>query len=409
MNMKKLLSYSEFNALTEAFDFRPDGYQERTSPNRPIKEILGSTRLNSAYKVAKKFNPDYDLSQKHPDSSLLKQYVIGKTFELAAKNSDEYKTAVFNGYKEKSQSSIGNSKDYDGLVKQSYTALANDTNKQFDALPVKLHYHDGESDYANSGEMVKDVHLNNRLTVFRGGDPHTFSKTDHRSGLSTNEKFRAVHDYFGHAIHGTQFGPKGEEAAWHAHSQIYSNRAVPAVTAETRGQNSMVNYTPLNIKNLIAMKAHRESMAKAKSLGDTVAENHHKDQLRQIGRNWNYAPQRAVVLPHEMNSPDFDGTVPKSIKHLLRDPIADQNSKYDSKSDHLGIVALSKHYHPQEWHDIATKLAKIHGFRSVSNDVLSESTDAEYRNVTAEEFHSAIKPSIETDLGGPDVVHIKFQ
>jgi intein/homing endonuclease/GGDEF domain-containing protein len=53
-----------------------------------------------------------------------------------------------------------------------------------------------------------------------------------------------VHDLFGHAMEGYQFGPRGEENAWNAHSQMFSPEAVPAITSDTKGQNSWVNFGP---------------------------------------------------------------------------------------------------------------------------------------------------------------------
>jgi hypothetical protein len=59
-----------------------------------------------------------------------------------------------------------------------------------------------------------------------------------------NDVFRIVHDYFGHFAHGHGFRADGEENAWRSHSAMYSDKARPAMTAETRGQNSWVNYGP---------------------------------------------------------------------------------------------------------------------------------------------------------------------
>ncbi len=56
-----------------------------------------------------------------------------------------------------------------------------------------------------------------------------------------NDKFRAVHDYFGHAATGRGFGQDGEEAAWVHHSQMFTEKARGALTTETRGQNSFFN------------------------------------------------------------------------------------------------------------------------------------------------------------------------
>jgi hypothetical protein len=62
--------------------------------------------------------------------------------------------------------------------------------------------------------------------------------------LRANDVFRIVHDYFGHVKDGHGFRAKGEEGAWQAHSQMYSPLARRAMTTETRGQNSWVNYGP---------------------------------------------------------------------------------------------------------------------------------------------------------------------
>lgn len=59
-----------------------------------------------------------------------------------------------------------------------------------------------------------------------------------------NDLFRIVHDVFGHAKEGVGFRAAGEENAWRSHARMYSPEALPAMTAETRGQNSWVNYGP---------------------------------------------------------------------------------------------------------------------------------------------------------------------
>src|SRR5690606_31575385 len=62
--------------------------------------------------------------------------------------------------------------------------------------------------------------------------------------LLANDVFRIVHDFFGHGIEGSGFGARGEENAWQSHMRLYSEAALPAVTSETRGQNSWVNFGP---------------------------------------------------------------------------------------------------------------------------------------------------------------------
>lgn len=62
--------------------------------------------------------------------------------------------------------------------------------------------------------------------------------------LLANDVFRIVHDFFGHGIEGSGFGARGEENAWQSHMRLYTDKALPAVTSETRGQNSWVNFGP---------------------------------------------------------------------------------------------------------------------------------------------------------------------
>ena len=99
--------------------------------------------------------------------------------------------------------------------------------------------------YANSKEMMDDVNKNHHLYFFQGGTmakDHPLADIDPQTGYSYNDMLRAVHDLFGHAAHGFQFGPKGEENAYLVHRQMFSPEAIPALTTETRAQNSWFNY-----------------------------------------------------------------------------------------------------------------------------------------------------------------------
>ena len=70
--------------------------------------------------------------------------------------------------------------------------------------------------------------------------------------LVANDVFRIVHDMFGHGLEGAQFRARGEENAWQAHSRLFHGLALGAVTTETRGQNSWVNYGPHGESNKTA-------------------------------------------------------------------------------------------------------------------------------------------------------------
>ena len=67
-----------------------------------------------------------------------------------------------------------------------------------------------------------------------------------------NDLFRAVHDAFGHGLEGAGFRAQGEENAWQAHVRLFTGSAVAAITSETRGQNSWLNYGPYGESNRTA-------------------------------------------------------------------------------------------------------------------------------------------------------------
>lgn len=104
--------------------------------------------------------------------------------------------------------------------------------------------------YQNSAEMQADVRDNHHLYFFTGGEHHpyldVFSAPVNGVQCTMNDLFRAVHDMFGHAAEGYQFGQRGEENAWIHHMHMFSPLARLAMTSETRGQNSWVNESDVN-------------------------------------------------------------------------------------------------------------------------------------------------------------------
>jgi hypothetical protein len=136
-------------------------------------------------------------------------------------------------------------------VQRAYGAMKNDIDEQWDyatkKMGITMEPWTGEGQpYKNSKEMTADVKNNKHLYFFTGGDmpvDHPLAE-DAGEGLNYNDKLRAVHDLFGHAANDNQFGPQGEERAWQEHRQMFSPEAIPAVTTETRGQNSWVNFGP---------------------------------------------------------------------------------------------------------------------------------------------------------------------
>jgi hypothetical protein len=129
-------------------------------------------------------------------------------------------------------------------AKQSYDALNKEIAAQYKSIKdagFKFTF-TTEDPYPNSSAMRRDVRENHHLSVFEATDNHHPFMSKKQT-----EIFRAVHDFFGHAAEGFEFGPRGEEAAFRQHAATLSNEAIPALASETRGQNSWVNFFPENV------------------------------------------------------------------------------------------------------------------------------------------------------------------
>jgi hypothetical protein len=139
----------------------------------------------------------------------------------------------------------------DPAVRAAYDAMKAETLAQYRHLQkmgVTLEpWTQAGQPYADSKEMTRDAR-SGHLYFFTGGDfpgdHHLREEAPGTDGLTYNDVFRAVHDYFGHAMYGNQFGPRGEEHAFRTHARMFTPRALPAMAAETKGQNSWVNFGP---------------------------------------------------------------------------------------------------------------------------------------------------------------------
>lgn len=145
-------------------------------------------------------------------------------------------------------------------VRKAYDALVKETTDQYELLKdsgLKTSKIAPRMDnpYKNSEHMISDIKDNNHLWYYPTEQAFgsTEANLDHpllkqvRAGnesLPANDAFRVIHDYFGHAKEGSGFGPRGEENAWREHMKMFSPDAQKALTTETRGQNSWVNYGP---------------------------------------------------------------------------------------------------------------------------------------------------------------------
>lgn len=150
----------------------------------------------------------------------------------------------------------------DPEVKAAYEAMVKETLAQYEAMletGIVIEFNDGEDPYGNPRNAILDVIENNHMYVFstREGfgsnvqfdpkDNPLLAETKFKFGdqpTLANDIFRAVHDYFGHVKDAVGFRAEGEDNAWYSHARMFSPLARRAMTTETRGQNSWVNYGP---------------------------------------------------------------------------------------------------------------------------------------------------------------------
>jgi len=152
-------------------------------------------------------------------------------------------------------------------VKKAYNALIQETLDQWNEIrktglkTTKITPDMGNPYPGGSKDVIKDIAENNHLFYFP--TEQGYGSTDQQDAnhpmlqkvkvdgqeVPANDIFRIVHDYFGHVKEGHGFGPQGEENAWMTHKQMYSPEAQKALTSETRGQNSWVNFGPLGEQN----------------------------------------------------------------------------------------------------------------------------------------------------------------
>lgn len=136
--------------------------------------------------------------------------------------------------------------DVDAAALPSYVALRDEVRAQLRAiLAAGITFEVCDSDpyvtssgAPNSVAMRRDVETCHRIrvlsTAVTGSHPF-LSDAD-------NDAFRAVHDVLGHCVADSTFSADGEDAAYRAHRALFSAAALPALTTETRGQNSANNY-----------------------------------------------------------------------------------------------------------------------------------------------------------------------
>ena len=168
----------------------------------------------------------------------------------------------------------------DVAVKEAYENLVRQTVAQYKALEAagyRFWFFDGNSDPydGNPWNAMRDLRATKSMAVFSTAAGFGSGYTDldvndnpllADTGIKwpygspagelrpvlANDLFRAVHDAFGHGLEGAGFRARGEENAWQAHARLFTGSALAALTSETRGQNSWLNYGPFGEQNRTA-------------------------------------------------------------------------------------------------------------------------------------------------------------
>jgi hypothetical protein len=172
----------------------------------------------------------------------------------------------------------------DPKVREAYADLIRQTREQYEALAdagYKFWFMDpGADPYAgNPWNAMRDLRANQRMAVFpteAGFGTSDFDPEDNPlladTGLKwaygsldgekrrvlANDLFRAVHDAFGHGLEGAGFRADGEENAWRAHARLFTGPAVAAITSETRGQNSWLNFNQRLFREVVGDERARD-------------------------------------------------------------------------------------------------------------------------------------------------------
>ena len=205
------------------------------------------------------------------------------------------------------------------LVKKAYEQFIKETIEQMHELQsqgytAELNF-TNENPYPNSQAVIASIRENKHLKVFStdagfgtnsDGTPKTITDADVKDNpllamsefkdsngipMRINDVFRFVHDFFGHSERGNSFGPLGEENAWDVHSRMYSPLARRAMTTETRGQNSWVNFLNEDNKKTNAVRAEARQLRKVGKIAEA-------DVLVNSVKNADvYAPQKIGLLP----------------------------------------------------------------------------------------------------------------
>jgi hypothetical protein len=283
-------------------------------------------------------------------------------------------------------------------VKEAYADLIRQTKDQYQAL-VKAGYEftffDQFSDpyKGNPSAAMRDLRANKRMAVYGTYDgygtegitgaeikdnpmlePTGLTWPDQRGVMHpvvANDLFRAVHDAFGHGLEGASFRARGEENAWQAHVRLFTGPAIAAITSETRGQNSWLNYGPHGERNRTAkLEDTVFSTQKTGLMPDwTWNEGLAPDERASVeGQRYMPAGDRDVTRAVNINdfSQDFTGQILNGQKTIeTRDTL--NNAMQGVLGQRIGLVRTG------------IKDTKVVGYATVAKQPIVYRNEAEFR------------------------------
>lgn len=131
--------------------------------------------------------------------------------------------------------------------RRAYYAFGRETTAMWDLMTslIDVEVWDRPGDpYPEGKYLWSDVREHRHMFIFDHYGPYT------PCALMTPEQYsrwRAVHDFFGHAMYGLEFDAQGEYNAWRVQSGMYSDLARCALTTELLGRVCWVNFGPQNL------------------------------------------------------------------------------------------------------------------------------------------------------------------
>jgi hypothetical protein len=213
----RIVEVAERYAEKNGIDLKRQAEYVQVEDNKDAEDR--ATRIAKAYE-------DMRHDPQNPEVKEAYQNLIDQTIS-------QYKALVDAGYKFWFID-LNNSDNLDYLSSPWNALRDMRSNKQMGIFPTNVGFGSNENFDPSNNPLLQETEFEWPIGGLNGP----------KQKVLANDVFRAVHDAFGHGLEGAGFRATGEENAWQAHSRLFTGSALKAITSETRGQNSAVNYGP---------------------------------------------------------------------------------------------------------------------------------------------------------------------